>query len=151
MFYYLFYYLREDFLNRNFPYAFRERVREKHQWYDSCSRHYYHYTSLTNAMLILESKNITTTVARWRDFGHGVFMTIMEPNKSDHELLENNYRGNSRYLERIECAFAIRNCDIAASKVNDRYGRDVWRCDSDIDLETVEFYLINRTSRSIYN
>ncbi len=77
-------------------------------------------------------------------------MTILEPSRSDDELLNNNYRGNPKYSDRTECAFAMSKCDVPARQISDRYGRDVWRCDRDIHLEEVEFYVINRTGRSLY-
>jgi hypothetical protein len=124
-------------------------LKQKHEWADYESEYYYHYTSIEAANLILHTKKIRRSVARIWKFGCGVFMTVLEPSKNDYELICNNYRGNTKYSHRVEVAFAIRKSDIndVTEKFTDErtLNRDLWRCNSDIDLENVDFVLINRT------
>ena len=121
----------------------------KADWIDYKEKYIYHYTSKYFAKCILESKTIHLTPARVRCFGFGVFMTLMNPTMfDDRALLENNYQGNNKYSNRIECAFAVDRSMIKAEKFIDPRApnRDLWRNGTQIDLTKVDFFLINRTN-----
>ena len=108
---------------------------------------YYHYTSKYSARQILNDMKIMATDARIPHFGYGVFLTKLGPKEENDTLLENNYRGNSKYEDRIECAFALKNNSINRfAKIFDRFypSRDVWKSIKDIDLNRSRFFLIFR-------
>jgi hypothetical protein len=73
-------------------------------------------------------------------------MTIMSPTEDDDELIQNNYQGNHKYIEKTECAFAIRKHHINACKIIDPWDRtrDLWRNNEAIDLKEVDFFVIRR-------
>ena len=52
----------------------------------------YHYTSLENALSILNHRTINLSDARIPEFG--IYMTRLYPMQPYHLLLDNNYNGN---------------------------------------------------------
>jgi hypothetical protein len=125
---------------------FAHRICNKYEWWHT-GDFLYHFTSRANARDILVTQCICAQNARIQCFGIGVFMTEMSPMASDQDLLVNNYRGNSKYYDRIQCAFAFRKRDSFARKFFDltNFSRDLWRCDASIDLSRVDFFLIDRS------
>jgi hypothetical protein len=84
----------------------------------------------------------------------GVYLTLMSQVVSDLKLIENNYMGNYKYLDRIQYAFAIHRSYIDAYKLPADImlpTRDCWRCESKIDLERVNFFLIDRTRKTSHS
>lgn len=138
------------------PPIFRPKiVQTKDEWSSSSnSAYYFHYTSVFNARCILRDKIINTSQARIPCFGRGVFMTMMGPDLSDHELIENNYRGNYKYQSKTECAFGILKSSLGGGikKIYDKFGphRDVWRFDYAIDLNTVKYVVVIRSAFHSY-
>ena len=115
--------------------------------WDAVDDYLYHYTSKNFARSILQDMKLKATRARIPHFGYGVFFTKHEPSLRTYDLLDNNYRGNTKYFGRLECAFAIKaDSVINFIKIRDRLypSRDIWKCSHDIDLSDCEFYLIFR-------
>ena len=106
--------------------------------------YYFHYTSREIVFKIMSDRKLKPTWSRVTQFGHGVFLTELDPCTSDDELLENNYRGNYKYNERIQYAIAIPKHQIRAIQILDNYNRNIYRCDYEIDLDSVDFRLISR-------
>lgn len=106
--------------------------------------YFYHYTSKESAECIFEDMKINKTKARIPGFGHGVFMTRMSPRENLDMLLINNYRGNLKYLDKLECAFAIKESHVNAVRIHDESypHRDVWRSNREIQLNGNNFALI---------
>lgn len=102
---------------------------------------------MTNAKLILQDKVIRTSTARIPRFGTGVFMTLLSPDKSDYELISNNYQGNYKYSSKVECAFAIEKSKISPCRIHDfkQITRDLWRNTFSINLNVTDFKLVIRT------
>lgn len=109
--------------------------------------YFYHYTSKYFARLILNDLILKAGEARIPHFGIGVFMTKLGPKETTDCLLQNNYRGNSKYKERLECAFAIKsNQFVRFVPISDKMfpSRDLWKSRNDIDLTKCTFFLIIR-------
>lgn len=106
--------------------------------------YYFHYTSRESVHQIMSDQKLRPTSARVTKFGHGIFFTELDPSNSDRDLIENNYRGNYKYLERIQYSIAIPKYQIRVRPVNDNFNRSILRCDYEIDLNMVDFRLINR-------
>ena len=108
----------------------------------------YHYTSKYYARQILKDKLLKAGASRIHHFGYGVFMTKLSPCMKNDELCENNYRGNQKFLNRLQSAFAFKDDGtLNLTKIYDhRYpSRDIWRSNNDINLNQFEFYLIMRS------
>ena len=115
-------------------------------WYEN-DAFYYHYTSKYSARQIFNDMKIIAHNARIPHFGYGVFLTRLGPKEKNYTLLENNYTGNSKYEDRLECAFALKtNSTNRFVKIHDRFypSRDVWKSIKDIDLTRSRFFLIFR-------
>jgi hypothetical protein len=54
-----------------------------------------------------------------------------------------------RYIEKVECAFAIPRKNVFVIKINNRQGRDVWQHKHDIDLTRTTYKLIARRNKFI--
>jgi len=54
-----------------------------------------------------------------------------------------------KYIEKVECAFAIPIENIYAIKINNRQGRDVWQHKNHIDLTRTTYKLIARRNKFI--
>ena len=106
--------------------------------------YYFHYTSRESVHQIMSDQKLRPTSARVTKFGHGIFFTELDPSNSDRDLIENNYRDNYKYLERIQYSIAIPKYQIRVRPVNDNFNRSILRCDYEIDLNMVDFRLINR-------
>lgn len=107
----------------------------------------YHYTDKESAKLILKSKVLRKSQSPRSTFGRGVFLTILQPSKSNHTLLENNYNDRSKFKSKIQCAFAFDlNELVGVKKIDDPFykNRDIWRNDNCIDLNDFNFKLILR-------
>ena len=109
----------------------------------------YHYTSVSFAADILSSMRIEPSRGRIPQFGTGVFVTSMSPSHSTTDLLNNNYRGNSRYLQKTQCAFALPKRNFTVVRLDEltrsgRLERSVGRIDSPVDLNNTDFYLVIR-------
>ncbi len=126
----------------------KETIKEDLYWGCNNENFWYHYTSKYFAKLILKDMKIKITNSRLVRFGVGVFMTKMPPCADEDELLANNYIHKSRYYRtKLECAFAIKpNHSMRFQQLADKFdlSRDIWKCDTDIDLNQCEFYLIMR-------
>jgi hypothetical protein len=108
---------------------------------------YYHYTSKYFARQILNDMKIIASKARIPHFGCGVFLTKLGPKEENDILLENNYRGNSKYKDRLECAFALKKNNFNRFiQIFDNFypSRDIWKCIKDVDLTKCSFFLIFR-------
>ena len=107
----------------------------------------YHYTSIECAIEILRFKIILSTNSRIYRYGSGVFATKMGPQESTNVLLYNNYRGNPKYLNKIQCAFALPTSALNVVPIfdsQDFYPRDIWRINQDVRLDLIEFFLVLR-------
>jgi hypothetical protein len=110
------------------------------------SNYIYHYTSTFYAKLILRDQVINTTTCRIPNYEHGVFLTIHPPSESTHFLVQNNYRGNNKYISRVECAFGFPRSEFFGkiTKKNDRDNRDIHYCKTPILLGNHKYSLILR-------
>ena len=114
-------------------------------WNDSDSFYYYHYTSLNNARQILRDRKLKANIPKVKHFGKGIFFTVLEPSSTDEQLIKNNYIYYSKaYLSNVECAFAFHENDLFLKKLRDKFSRDVWKCNDDIDLSQVNCKIIIR-------
>ena len=122
------------------------------EWNNQHDDYVYHYTDFNSAISILKHNILFTSQARIPRFGRGVFMTKHSPNKSDYELIQNNYQGNWKYASKVECAFAFVSAYLDAKKFRDYrdFNRDLWKHDENIFLNTVEFTLILRKEQHLY-
>ena len=114
--------------------------------------YFYHYTSVNNAIGILEDKKILAkTPERARaHFKRGVYLTIHSPDETIESLIENNYIHFSyKYIEKVQCAFAIRKQNVCSVPIWNRFGRDIWRHETDIDLTRVNFKIVSRQNKCI--
>ena len=121
-------------------------IRYSLDW-DAVDDYLYHYTSKIFARSILQDMKLKATHARITHFGYGVFFTKLEPSLETYDLLENNYRGNEKYLNKLECAFAFKADSFKKLiKIRDRFHpiRDIWKSSHDIDLFKCTFFLIFR-------
>lgn len=109
----------------------------------------YHYTSKIRAKLILKSQIIKPYKARIPPFKKAVYLTMLPPFEGNNKLIRNNYKGNIKYITKIQCAFAFDNRSLQANryplKKND--SRDVWCTDAPINLRLFNFRLILRNEK----
>jgi len=118
--------------------------------YGDNNSYFYHYTSIANAINILKYKKIVALTPKRFNYGPGIFFTINCPNLDDKSLIENNYvHYVPKYIEKVECAFAIPIENIYAVKINNRQGRDVWQHKNHIDLTRTTYKLIARRNKFI--
>jgi hypothetical protein len=133
-------------------YIDQRRLFSNEEWnnYGDNHSYYYHYTSIANAINILKFKKIVALTPKRFNYGAGIFFTIHSPNLDDKSLIVNNYvHYVQRYIEKVECAFAIPRENIYAIKINNRQGRDVWQHKFDIDLTRTTYKLIARRNKFI--
>ena len=124
---------------------FKIDIVELSNWNDSDSVYYYHYTSLNNARQILRDRKIKANIPKVKHFGRGIFFTVLEPNSADEHIIKNNYIYYSKaYVGNIQCAFAFHKNDMYLRKVYDKFNRDVWKREDDIDLNRNDFKIIVR-------
>jgi hypothetical protein len=113
----------------------------------------YHYTTKENAKSILRYRIIVPGKERIKQFEETVYLTLMSPTTNDRLLIENIFMGNYKYHDKIQCAFAIHKNHVNAYKVPPDVmnpTRDLWRCDGPIDLERVNFFMIDRTANTVH-
>ena len=126
----------------------KESLKEDLYWGRNNKNFWYHYTSKYCAQSILKDLKIKITNSRIVRFGAGVFLTKMPPCVDEDELLANNYiHKSAHYRTKLEYVFAIKpNYLMKFRQLIDKFdpSRDIWKCDTDIDLNKCEFYLIKR-------
>ena len=122
------------------------------EWNDRHDDYVYHYTDFKSAINILQHNVLFASQARITRFGRGVFMTKYSPNKSDYDLIQNNYQGNWKHASKVDCAFAFKSAYLGANKFREQrdFNRDLWKHDADIFLSTIEFTLILRKEQHFY-
>lgn len=125
-----------------------EQAMSLDEWLDFSAEdydeYYFHYTSAEIAYQIICDGILKPTWSRVKHFGYGIFFTELDPSQSDEDLLGNNYRGNYKYLDRLEYAIAIPQDEIQVIQIWDNLNRNIFRCDYEIDLNSVDFQLIGR-------
>jgi hypothetical protein len=131
------------------PYVNKDSELSLSEWLAFKQRHgnifVYHYTSRQNCNSILRDGMIRAVLPKVFHLGKGVFFTVNSPEENDFALIKNNYIHYSyKYLKNVECAIAIRVDQINLKKMRNRDGRDVWKCDSDIDLNRTSYIVVNR-------
>jgi hypothetical protein len=124
---------------------YKIEIVDLNNWKDRGSLYYYHYTSLNNAKQILRDRKIIAILPKVKHFGEGVYFTILKPDSTDRNLIENNYiYFSDTYLNKIQCAFAFHKNDLFLKKINDKFNRDVWKHADDIDLNQMDYKIIMR-------
>lgn len=115
------------------------------EW-QNCSDYFYHYTSIFNAQQILEDMVIyAKKPQKVQCFPKAVYFTSICPHSPDSAIVFNNYiYCNHKNKTKVKCAFAVRQSDLAFKYVYDRYKRDIFKYDYDIDLTALNFYIILR-------
>lgn len=116
--------------------------------------YFYHYTTIKQAKLILNTnlikmshsykvKNNVDGGANCNDKFCGVYLTNVRPDYSDSFLL----RTTRNDLSRLKCTFAIKKSSLKPKpkKLEDKFSRDIWKYENDIDLSLVQFKLILRS------
>ena len=120
-------------------------------WHDSSNSYYYHYTSLLNARQILKDRKIKANIPKVKYFGKGIFFTVLKPNSPDEHIIKNNYIYYSKaYLSNVQCAFAFLRNDLILKKKYDKFSRDIWRHDGDINLNHIKFKVVIRDKNFSY-
>ena len=120
-------------------------------WHDSSNSYYYHYTSLLNARQILKDRKIKASIPKVKYFGKGIFFTVLKPNSPDEHIIKNNYIYYSKaYLSNVQCAFAFLRNDLILKKMYDKFSRDIWRHDGDINLNHIKFKVVIRDKNFSY-
>ena len=109
-----------------------------------CDNNIYHYTSMVKLNYILKQRFLKPYKARIWPFKKAVYLTCLPPNETDEKLLENNYRGNKKYIERIECALKFDNKKLRAVKENSSDNRDIWMVPDGIILDNFKTEIIER-------
>jgi hypothetical protein len=123
---------------------------------DHSSDYIYHYTSYNNAKKCLREKLIRMEHHTKLDqlnnneeeIPNGVVLTCLRPEYNDSVLLRANLRSDTEnHQSKIKCVFAFKKNMFKSKpvKLNDRYGRNTWIYEKDIDLSSKQFKIILRT------
>lgn len=104
----------------------------------------YHYTSMVKLNYILKQKFLKPYKGRIWPFKKAVYLTCLPPSESDQKLLDNNYRGNTNFIDKIECALMFDNKKLRAIKEYSNDNRDIWMVPEGILLDNFKTKIIER-------
>jgi len=126
---------------------YRDFIISLNDWHNYIKRYnIFHFTSRQKADQIRIDQFLKPKKARIVPFKKAVYLTMLSPLENDDVLLENNYKGNLKYRNKLECAFAFDNHMLNASRcvLSEGDYRDVWMVEGQILLYEYDFILIYR-------
>jgi hypothetical protein len=112
--------------------------------YNENNYNIYHYTSMVKLNYIFKQKFIKPYKARIWPFKKAVYLTVLKPSENDQKLLENNYRGNTKFIDKIQCALRFDNRKLRAVKEYSSDNRDIWMVPEGILLDNFKTEIIKR-------
>jgi hypothetical protein len=112
--------------------------------YNENNQNIYHYTSMIKLNFISKQRFLKPYKARIWPFKKAVYLTVLPPSENDNKLLENNYRGNTKFIDKIECALKFDNKKLKAVKEYSSDNRDIWIVPEGILLDNFKTEIIKR-------